>query len=50
MKSSRYTKETILNIGITDRGFPILKPGDAIKVAEKIKEGNKEDGIQEKGS
>ena len=42
MKASKYTKETIMNIGAVDRGFPEFRVGDAIIVAQKIKEGDKE--------
>jgi len=42
MKASKYTKETIMNVGVVDRGFPNFRVGDAIIVAQKIKEGDKE--------
>ncbi len=42
MKSSRYTRETIKDIGQYDRGFPKFQVGDCIAVALKIKEGDKE--------
>ena len=42
MKAKQYTKETINNIGIQDRNFPLFCVGDAIAVSQRIKEGNKE--------
>lgn len=42
MKSPKYTRETIKEIGQYDRGFPKFKVGDCISVALKIKEGDKE--------
>ena len=42
MKARGYTRETIRSIGIEDRGFPPFTIGDAIEVAQKIKEGDKE--------
>ena len=42
MKAGRYTKETVLNLGAENRGFPSFRPGDAIRVAERVKEGSKE--------
>lgn len=42
MKSNKLTKETIANIGITDRGFPEFNIGDTIAVSQKIMEGDKE--------
>ncbi len=42
MKARKYTKETIADIGIRDRGFPQFRPGDCIEVGQKIKEGDKE--------
>ncbi len=42
MKAKQYTKETISNIGIQDRNFPLFRVGDAIAVSQRIKEGNKE--------
>lgn len=42
MKANKYTKETILEIGIKDRQFPEFQVGDAIAVAQRIKEGEKE--------
>lgn len=42
MKASKLTKETILDIGATDRGFPIIEPGDTVEVAQIITEGGKD--------
>lgn len=42
MKAQKYTKETISEIGVEDRGFPIFNIGDAIIVSQTIKEGGKE--------
>lgn len=42
MKADSFTKETITTTGLPERGFPTFRPGDAIRVAERIKEGNKE--------
>lgn len=42
MKAKQYTRETILDIGTEDRGFPVFSIGDTIAVAQRIKEGDKE--------
>jgi large subunit ribosomal protein L19 len=42
MKAQKYTRETIANIGVYDRGFPDFKVGDCIEVGQNIKEGDKE--------
>ena len=42
MKSSKYTRETIKDLGMYSRGFPNFQVGDCISVALKIKEGDKE--------
>lgn len=42
MKASFLTKETILNEGAQDRNFPKFNVGDTIRVAQNIKEGDKE--------
>lgn len=42
MKASFYTKETILNLGVSDRGFPDFLVGDCIRIAQRIVEGDKE--------
>ena len=38
MKARKYTKETVMDIGTYDRKFPKFRVGDAIAVAQKIKE------------
>lgn len=42
MKAAGLTKETILDLGVTDRGFPNFTVGDLIEVSQYVKEGNKE--------
>lgn len=42
MKAKKLTKETISQLGVTDRGFPDFTVGDTIAVSQKIKEGDKE--------
>jgi large subunit ribosomal protein L19 len=42
MKASRITKETVLDLGIKDRGFPTFKVGDTIEVSQVVKDGDKE--------
>lgn len=42
MKARGYTKETIREVGMIDRGFPAFEVGDAIEVAQRIIEGEKE--------
>lgn len=42
MKSKRYTRETIREIGTYDRKFPEFNVGDAIAVSLRIREGGKE--------
>lgn len=42
MKAKKYTRETILDIGKTDLGFPQFDIGDTIAISQKIKEGDKE--------
>lgn len=42
MKAKKYTKETILSMGTIDRKFDKFTVGDAVKVSQKIKEGDKE--------
>lgn len=42
MKANALTKETILNYGVTDRGFPEFRVGDTIEVSQIIKDGEKE--------
>jgi large subunit ribosomal protein L19 len=45
MKAKKYTKETIKNVGILDRGFPTFKVGDTITVNQKIVEKVVEKGV-----
>src|SRR5437868_4985510 len=42
MKSNHYTKETIANLGMQERGFPKFNVGDCVQVGMNIKEGDKE--------
>lgn len=42
MKAKKYTRETILTMGITDRNFDKFSVGDAVRISQKIKEGDKE--------
>lgn len=42
MQARGYTRETIRNIGVTERKFPEFKVGDAIAVSSIIREGDKE--------
>ena len=42
MKARVLTKETIKDVGVTDRKFPEFKVGDTIEVAQIVKEGEKE--------
>lgn len=42
MKAKKYTKETITQIGVVDKGYDQFGIGDTVKVAQRIKEGNKE--------
>ncbi len=42
MKSKQYSRETINEIGITERKFPEFAIGDAIAVSLRIREGGKE--------
>lgn len=42
MRAKKYTRETILQMGIFDRNFDAFSIGDAVKVFQKIKEGDKE--------
>lgn len=42
MRAKHYTRETILQMGVVDRNFEKFTIGDAIKVSQKIKEGEKE--------
>ena len=42
MKAQGLTKETILDYGIKERGFPQFRVGDSIEVSQIVKEGDKE--------
>jgi large subunit ribosomal protein L19 len=42
MKAKTLTKETILDFGMVDRGFPEFRVGDTIQVAQFVKDGEKE--------
>ena len=42
MKARKYTKETISQLDVADRGFDKFEVGDAISVGQRIKEGDKE--------
>ncbi len=42
MKTTRLSKETILDLTTADRNFPDFRVGDTINVASKVKEGAKE--------
>ena len=42
MKAQKLTRETILNIGVTDRKFPNFRIGDTVRVSQFVKEGEKE--------
>jgi large subunit ribosomal protein L19 len=41
MKAKQYTKETIRDVGATDRNFPDFRVGDTIAVEQKVTEGDK---------
>lgn len=43
MKARTLTRETILNLGVTERNFPDFKVGDTIEVAQIVKDGGKSD-------
>lgn len=42
MRAKKYTKETILNMGVEARPFDKFSIGDTVVVSQKIKEGEKE--------
>ncbi len=42
MKAAKLTRETIRDLGVSKRDFPIFEVGDTIAVSLRIKEGNKE--------
>lgn len=41
MKAQGYTRETILGMGLAERKLPEFRPGDTVRVAEIIEEGDK---------
>jgi ribosomal protein L19, bacterial type len=47
MKAQKYTKETIKNIGMEDRGFPEFSVGDCISIAVRIKEEGGKERLQD---
>lgn len=42
MRAKKLTKETVLQMGVGDRKFPQFAAGDTIRIAQLIKEGDKE--------
>lgn len=42
MKATKFTRETIRDLGIKERNFPEFGIGDTIAVSQRIKEGDKE--------
>ena len=42
MKATKFTRETIRELGMYTRKFPIFAVGDTIAVSQRIKEGDKE--------
>ena len=42
MKAKKYTRETIRELGMSERSFPEFNVGDTIAVSQRIKEGDKE--------
>lgn len=42
MKAQKLTKETILSLGVSDRAFDEFRVGDSVRVAQRIKEWDKE--------
>ncbi len=42
MKAKTYTRETIRDLGVTERNFPKFGIGDTIIISQRIKEGDKE--------
>jgi large subunit ribosomal protein L19 len=42
MKARAITRETVLDIGVTDRKYPEFKVGDTIEITQSFKEGDKE--------
>lgn|SRR3990167_2033005 len=42
MKATKFTKETINEIGLTEKNYPEFNVGDTIAVSQRVTEGNKE--------
>lgn len=42
MKATKLTKETIADLGVAERGFPMFRAGDTVAVSQIVKEGSKE--------
>ena len=42
MKATNLTRETISDLGVSERKFPVFRAGDTIAVSQIVKEGNKE--------
>ena len=42
MKATKLTRETIAELGVTERDFPAFRAGDTIAVSQIVREGNKE--------
>lgn len=42
MKAKKYTRETISDLGISERNFPQFTIGDTIAISQRIKEAGKE--------
>lgn len=42
MKAAKYTKETIMEVGVAPRNFPDFRVGDTIEVSLFVTEGSKE--------
>lgn len=49
MKATVLTKETVLDFGKTDRGFPEFRVGDTVDVGQVVREGEKQRIQQFKG-
>ncbi len=42
MKAAKFTRETVLQMGVQERPFDRFTVGDTVRVSQKIKEGDKE--------
>lgn len=42
MKATKVTRETIAQLGVSERNFPEFRAGDTVAVSQIVKEGNKE--------